>query len=89
MNYQIPSLRDAIAAHFLHQIATGEKLYWAVDREPVDGEYGLGSAYTHVQEINLACHLAVGSFDDSDGSCIDDCGGPRTGFVGVAALRKF
>jgi energy-converting hydrogenase Eha subunit F len=83
-NYEVPSLREAVGAIFLHKVATGKSLYPKVEgyRNPL-------TVYTHVQETILIWHLIVGGSDPS-GVVVDTnyyARGPSC--VGIAALRKF
>ncbi len=80
--YEVPTLRDMIAAIFLHYIATGEMLF------PSGNEQN-NHVYicTRVLERTAGYHLMAGGFAPSglsvDFSYFDDVN------MGVAALRKF
>jgi hypothetical protein len=80
-NYEVPTLRAAIAATFLHKVATNENLFRskADDRKPV--------SYTCVQEKTNDLHLIVGGFSPC-GLYVRDSSRFVNATFGVAALRK-
>ena len=82
LHYEVPSLREAVGAIFLHKVATGESLYQE-GNEQNNGLY----TYTRVPEITLGYHLIVGGFAPF-GVAVCSFGNAAE-CVGVAALRKF
>ena len=59
-NYQVPTLREAIGAVFLHKVATGESLY------PEGNEQnGTRDTFTRVKETTQNTRLIVGGFAPS------------------------
>jgi hypothetical protein len=81
--YEVPKLGEAIAALFLHKIATRESLY-------TEGNEQNGDVYTdtRVKETTQNYHLVVGGSAPS-GVDVSDIDGFAHGSIGVAALRKF
>lgn len=81
-DYQVPTLREASLAIFLHKIATGESLYNGNSQNE-----GHLYTYTRVKETTLNRHLIVGGFAPS-GLYINGCYGFNSKELGVAAVRK-
>lgn len=84
VNYEVPSLKAAIAASFLHKVATGASLYTKGDSQSY-----IFDTYTRVQEtIGKQDHMAVGAFAPSGLDVNIDC--MLSSFeLGVAVVRKF
>jgi hypothetical protein len=83
-DYQVPTLREAVASIFLHKIATGKSLYQAANKQN-----GSRYTYTRIKETSHGRHLIVGG---SAPSGVFVSGGYSYGDyedIGVAALRKF
>lgn len=90
LNWQIPDLRDTVAAIFLRKIGSGESLFQAAN-----AENGQVYTYTFVKErlINNESRLAIGEFSP-DGLCVHydyNSIGPRRNEknLGIAARVKF
>ncbi len=83
-NYQVPSLREASAAIFLHKVATGESLYQAGNEQN-----GVVYTYTRVKEITQNWHLIVGGSAPSGVRVLRHSSACVVEYIGVAALQKF
>jgi hypothetical protein len=83
VNYEVPSLREAVGAIFLHKVATGESLYQE-GNEQNDHLY----TYTRLLETTSDRHLVAGGSAPSGVRILTDyVFGVKC--LGVAALRKF
>jgi hypothetical protein len=83
VNYEVPSLREAVGAIFLHKVATGESLYQA-GNEQNNHLY----TYTRLLETTEGWHLVVGGSAPSGVVGYYRCGFDEAD-IGIAALRKF